>query len=71
MAPTPAYLVRMMQLHGPEGELTPVEVLGTHDPENDTFSYNALSRGAQEVVIEHVSSVGTIRPIDQKAAAES
>ena len=69
MAPTPAHLVRMMQLHGPEGELTPVEVLGTHDPETDTFSYRALSRGAQEVVIENASTVGTIRPIEQEINA--
>lgn len=70
MPPTPACLVRMMHLHGPEGELTPVEVLGTHDPETDIFSYRTLSRGAQEVVIENASTVGTIRPIGEEVAHE-
>lgn len=69
MPPTPACLVRMMHLHGSESEATRVEVEGIHDPENNTFSFTALSRGAQEVVIENVSAVGTIRPIDQETNA--
>lgn len=66
MAPIPATLVRMMHLHGSENELTPVEVQGIHEPETDTFLYTALSRGAQEIVIKNVSTVGTIRPVEQE-----